>query len=103
MAKQILGERGYRSAPPVSDHCPLLLNTDRPKTGPSPFRFENIWLRHSSFEQNIKSWWGEKATEKWGALNIQGKLKNLKEKLKCWNRIVFGNVRLKKGDSVQFN
>ena len=30
---------------PVSDHCLVLLDSDGIKSGPSPFRFENMWLK----------------------------------------------------------
>lgn len=51
MPKPIPRELGTGLPRPVSDHCPLFLDTDRPKTCPTPFRFENMWLRHSSFKQ----------------------------------------------------
>ena len=30
---------------PVSDHCPILLDSDGVRMGPSPFRFELMWLK----------------------------------------------------------
>lgn len=39
----------------LSDHWPLLLNTDGQKDGPSPFRFKNMWLRHHNFKALVKS------------------------------------------------
>lgn len=36
-------ESSVRRLPcPVPDHCPILFDTDRPKNGPTPFRFENM-------------------------------------------------------------
>lgn len=98
MQRQIL-ESSVRGLPsPVPDHCPLLFDTDRPKNGPTPFRFKNMWLRDNSFKQNGKLWWQEDVTEKWAGLKIHRKLNNWKEKLKFSNRTTFGNVILKKNE-----
>lgn len=35
---------------PVSDPFPLLLQVDLSIDGPTPLRFENMWLRHTSFK-----------------------------------------------------
>lgn len=43
----------------VLDHFPILLESSRVKWGPTPFRFENMWLQHHSFIDTIKSWWEE--------------------------------------------
>lgn len=50
---------------PISDHCPLLLDMDKSKNGPQLFRFENMWPRHQSSKQNVKSWWEEATAGKW--------------------------------------
>lgn len=39
----------------TSDHCPVLLDTISLKWGPSPFRFENMWLEHPTFKENFKT------------------------------------------------
>ncbi|RVW40194.1 Transposon TX1 uncharacterized 149 kDa protein [Vitis vinifera] len=60
---------------PVSDHFPILLEGGGLRNGPSPFRFENMWL------------------------------KVVKIKLKEWNRDVFGKVEYRKNvalDQMQF-
>lgn len=36
---------------PVSHHCPILLDGD-PIVGPSPFRFEKMWIQHKEFNKN---------------------------------------------------
>lgn len=43
----------------VSDNCPLLLDTEIPTSGPTPFRFENMWIRHKDFKANVHEWWSE--------------------------------------------
>ncbi|RVW97150.1 hypothetical protein CK203_030078 [Vitis vinifera] len=60
---------------PVSDHFPILLEGGGLRNGPSPFRFENMWL------------------------------KVVKTMLKEWNRDVFGRVEYRKNvalDQMQF-
>ena len=41
----------------TSDHWPIVLETNPFKWGPTPFRFENMWLQHPSFKECFKSWW----------------------------------------------
>ncbi|KAJ9709801.1 hypothetical protein PVL29_001319 [Vitis rotundifolia] len=41
----------------TSDHWPIVLDTNPFKWGPTPFRFENMWLQHPSFKENFKNWW----------------------------------------------
>ena len=41
----------------VSDHCPVLLDSDGIKSGPLPFRFENIWLKFEGFKDPLRGWW----------------------------------------------
>ena len=42
---------------PTSDHCPILLDSKSIKWGPSPFRFELLWLEDKNFRDSIKEWW----------------------------------------------
>eukprot|EP00253_Pinus_taeda_P036567 PITA_36567 len=57
------------------------------------FRFENIWLSHPNFNNNITIWWAED-------LEIQGtrmfllqkRLKHIKLRLKEWNKKEYGNI-----------
>ncbi|RVW74544.1 hypothetical protein CK203_053795 [Vitis vinifera] len=43
----------------TSDHWPIVLETNPFKWGPTPFRFENMWLQHPSFKENFGRWWRE--------------------------------------------
>eukprot|EP00253_Pinus_taeda_P032477 PITA_32477 len=62
-----------------------------------PFKFENIWLSHLDFFNNIKEWWLED-------LQIQGirmfllhkRLKHIKLRLKDFNKNEFGNIFVEK-------
>lgn len=61
---------------PVSDHSPLLAGTDSLTGGPTPFRLENMWLKHPSFKQSIQSRWTDAQTNRWVAQRFQQKSKS---------------------------
>ncbi|KAJ9685197.1 hypothetical protein PVL29_017290 [Vitis rotundifolia] len=70
----------------TSDHSPICLETNPLKWGPTPFRFENMWLLHPEFKEKF-SWEGHK---------FMRKLKFVKSKLKDWNKVAFGDLRERK-------
>ena len=78
---------------PVSDHFPILLDSDGVRMGPSPFRFELMWLRFEGFKEILKGY---------GSFSfiLSAKLKALKGILKAWNREVFGKVETNKEDAL---
>ena len=41
----------------TSDHCPIVIDTNPFKRGPTPFRFENMWLLHLDFKERFDVWW----------------------------------------------
>ena len=41
----------------TSDHCPIILDTNNFHWGPTPFRFENMWLKEKGFKEKFKKWW----------------------------------------------
>ncbi|RVW98605.1 putative ribonuclease H protein [Vitis vinifera] len=41
----------------TSDHWPIVLDTNPFMWGPTPFRFENMWLQHPNFKENFRNWW----------------------------------------------
>ncbi|RVW54471.1 Transposon TX1 uncharacterized 149 kDa protein [Vitis vinifera] len=43
----------------TSDCWLIVLDTNPFKWGPTPFRFENMWLQHPSFKECFSSWWRE--------------------------------------------
>ncbi|RVX15151.1 Transposon TX1 uncharacterized 149 kDa protein [Vitis vinifera] len=51
----------------TSDHWLIVLNTNPFKWGPTPFRFENMWLQHPSFKECFSSWWREFEGNDWEA------------------------------------
>ena len=43
----------------TSHHNPICLDTNPFKWGPTPFRFENMWLLHLEFRNCFTTWWQE--------------------------------------------
>ena len=80
----------------ISDHCPVILDSAPPSWGPTPFRFENMWLHHQLFPSDFARWWTEFNPPGWEGYKLMTKLKLIKGKLKKWNVDVFGDTRLKK-------
>ena len=66
-------KNGFRSLPVVLDSNP-------PKWGPTPFRFENIWLEHKFFGREFVKWWKEKEEVGWEGYKFLSKLRNVKKK-----------------------
>ncbi|RVW27734.1 hypothetical protein CK203_109966 [Vitis vinifera] len=90
---------------PVSDHFPILLEGGGLRNGPSPFRFENMWLKVEGFKDLLKAWWEGDSFNGAASFVLAEKLKVVKTKLKEWNRDVFGRVEYKKNvalDQMQF-
>ena len=85
---------------PVSDHFPILLEGGM-KRGPSPFRFENMWLEEEGFKDQMKMWWGSLNFNGTSSFVLDTKLRALKDILKAWNKEVFGLIETKKGEALR--
>ncbi|KAK8913559.1 hypothetical protein KSP39_PZI024511 [Platanthera zijinensis] len=75
-----------------SDHCPLIITMSTAERNFVPtIRFQNMWISHHEFDNSILNSW---------SISISGppliqlwlKLKDIKIKLKKWNKEVFGNL-----------
>ena len=86
---------------PISDHFPILLDSDGVRTGPSPFRFELMWLKFRGFKEILKGWWQNLKFHGSFSYILAAKLKALKGILKSWNMEVFGRVEVKKKEALQ--
>eukprot|EP00253_Pinus_taeda_P014726 PITA_14726 len=77
-----------------SDHWPIKLEVDiKVRKGKRPFRFESFWLRDPSFIKKLEEWWCQSTIQCRGKMRLfQLKLKELKEKIKNWNKQEFGNI-----------
>ncbi|XP_042959541.1 uncharacterized protein LOC122294687 [Carya illinoinensis] len=78
----------------TSDHSPIFLSFTKvdERYGPAPFRFQNMWTSHDSFLEMVRISWNEPIRWEPGLLNLAGKLKRLKQKMRQWNRETFGRV-----------
>ncbi|KAL5859327.1 hypothetical protein ACOSQ4_000623 [Xanthoceras sorbifolium] len=72
-----------------SDHCPILLlpySLHIPRSELKPFRFEAMWLTHTSFAPSVRNEWQSPEN------GIVGKVSRVADFLKQWNRDVFGSI-----------
>ncbi|RVX23818.1 hypothetical protein CK203_000160 [Vitis vinifera] len=53
---------------PTSDHFPILLMGGGLRRGPTPFRFENMWLKVDGFKGLLREWW--QGIEVFGRLEV---------------------------------
>ena len=98
---QFSGVLQRRLPRPLSDHFPVLLEGGGLRRGPSPFRFENMWLKVEGFQDLIRSWWWEIEVRGSASFRLATKLKEIKQKLKVWNKEVFRNLGCNKAAALQ--
>ena len=84
----------------VSDHFPVLLEEGGLKRGPSPFRFENMWLE-KGFKDKMKTWLESLNFIGTSNFILDAKLRALKNILKNWNKEEFGLIETKKGEALR--
>ncbi|RVW34045.1 putative mitochondrial protein [Vitis vinifera] len=68
---------------PTSDHFPILLKGGGMSRGPSPFRFENMWLKVEGFKELLREWW--QGGERVGRASFR-----LAAKMKPFGKLSFG-------------
>ena len=66
------------------------------RRGPTPFRFENMWLKEEGFKEVLRKWWEGIQVSGSASYILREKLKALKPFLKNWNREVFSQITVKK-------
>ena len=86
---------------PTSDRFPILLKGGGLRRGPSPFRFENMWLKVDGFKDLLREWWQGTEVSGKASFRLASKLKVLKQKIKNWNRDVFGRLEVNKNLALQ--
>ena len=85
----------------VGDHFLVLLEGGAIRRGPSPFRFENMWLKVEGFKDLIHSWWQGIEGRGSASYRLATKMKEIKQKLKEWNREVFRRLEYNKVVALQ--
>lgn len=88
--------KGLACPRPISDHIPIVLCGKMPKGNPKPFKFENMWLKSPDFVELVRGWWDSFELSRRPGQRLRLKLKLLCDKLRVWNKEVFGNVDQKK-------
>ena len=66
----------------VSDHNPVILDSNPPSWGPSPFRFENMWFDFKDFDKIFEKWWKECLVQGWEGYKFLSRLKIIKNLVK---------------------
>lgn len=70
---------------------PLILSISTSAASRGCFRFINAWASHHKFLDVVKEAWAEEAMER-PMVKFSNKLKNVRRKLKGWNKDIFGKV-----------
>lgn len=92
---QFIGDRDN------SDHCPVWLAKYNINWGPKPFKFNNELFSFDSFIPFVEKEWRNLKVEGRGDFILKEKLRLLKEKLRWWNKEVFGKVDLEVEEGVR--
>jgi exonuclease III len=76
----------------MTDHFPIILESEGTTSRGGYFKFENMWLKFEEFVELVESWW--KSYQFFGdpSYVLAQKLKALKGDLRRWNNEVFGHV-----------
>ncbi|XP_026383459.1 uncharacterized protein LOC113278956 [Papaver somniferum] len=77
---------------PFSDHHPIMFSTHNEGWGPTPCRFEKMWLQDATILDLMRNWWNSFSFSGTPGYVLAKKMQALKEKLKVWNREVFGKI-----------
>lgn len=72
----------------TSDHVPCLISISTSIPKGSIFRFENFWLQHDDFLNQVQSGWHSPSFFADAARNITAKFKNLRKLLRAWNQTI---------------
>ncbi|XP_041004039.1 uncharacterized protein LOC121249397 [Juglans microcarpa x Juglans regia] len=77
----------------TSDHCPMIIEflKDPYSYGPSPFRFQKMWIEHPEFMDFVKNVWFVPVVGT-GLVKLASHLKKVKVALREWNKRVFGRT-----------
>ena len=85
---------------PLSDHCSVMLDSERIKFGHLPFRFEKMWLKFEGFKDLLRVWWEKLHFSGSFSFILASKFNSLTGILRVWNIEVFGRVEIKKNEAL---
>ncbi|XP_058757340.1 uncharacterized protein LOC131630577 [Vicia villosa] len=92
---QVTGKRD------VSNHRPVWVKSSNVDWGPKPFKVFKCWFEHGDFLKFVKTEWNSHNEDGTSAFVLKEKLKRLRERLRWWNRNVFGWVDMKFDEDVE--
>ncbi|XP_058746048.1 uncharacterized protein LOC131618913 [Vicia villosa] len=85
----------------VSDHCPVWLLVDKEDWGPKPFKVNNEWFSHKSFFSFVEEEWKSLYVQGRGDFVLKEKFSLIKDRLKWWEKNIFGNIDLDVEEGVR--
>ncbi|XP_058784197.1 uncharacterized protein LOC131658967 [Vicia villosa] len=85
----------------ISDHCPVWLMVDKEDWGPKPFKFNNEWFNHNHFFDFVKKEWDDIKFQGRGDYVLKEKLRLIKERLRWWEKNIFGKIDLEIEENVK--
>uniref|UniRef100_A0A0V0IFJ2 Putative ovule protein n=1 Tax=Solanum chacoense TaxID=4108 RepID=A0A0V0IFJ2_SOLCH len=80
----------------ISDHSPIMLQCGDWEQRKPYFKFENWWTNVEGFKELIQDWWNGFVVEGCPDFKLSMKLKMVKQKLKEWSGVTFGELINKK-------
>ncbi|WMV59774.1 hypothetical protein MTR67_053159 [Solanum verrucosum] len=80
----------------ISDHNPVMLQCGDWEQRKAYFKFENWWLNVEGFKDLVQNWWNGFVVDGCPDFKFSMKLKMLKQKLKDWSSVTFGELNNKK-------
>ncbi|XP_062075994.1 uncharacterized protein LOC133780136 [Humulus lupulus] len=84
------GKFTWRCVRVVSDHSPMILDSNPPLWGPGPFRFDNLWLKHKEFRSNFMKWWYGASLRCGSGNNFMLKLREVQQRVQVWSKGIYG-------------
>lgn len=78
-----------------SDHCPLLLTNQTGPRRPTPFRFENFWVRLPQFKEVVQTSWNAPTHHTEPFHRLGHKLFTTSWALKKWSMTLIPDARMK--------
>uniref|UniRef100_A0A803PZR9 Reverse transcriptase domain-containing protein n=1 Tax=Cannabis sativa TaxID=3483 RepID=A0A803PZR9_CANSA len=90
-----VGEK-LNSVSNTRNHSPVVIDSNPPKWGHSPFRFDNQWLENKSFSKLFEIWWNKANVSGWPGTRFMTKLRIVQENIKKWSKTTFGNSKIAK-------